>query len=273
MEPDTNQDRILRYLYGDVSSAEIDAFENEPAEDQQLREALEHESAFNRLIPPGTSSPMDKYLLEEGRDRLEETLRDHYATPVSGSTNYWRTATFALAAAALLLIGISISQPENEETAERPETLDILSVEFLDGPSSDDRVRISARVISVREIEGDATDPEIQAYLAGAIDLREDVGQRLDILDRLSRIPSDSPVLVALESTLANDPNPGVRLKAVEALAGHTSRPSVRRVMLNALTNDINPGIRVAVIDTLKDATEPDLYGRIQRVASTEQNP
>jgi len=66
-----------------------------------------------------------------------------------------------------------------------------------------------------------------------------------------------SPDIVqALTATLRNDPNPGVRKKAADALASFRMSPEIRGAFLHALRNDRNPAIRVVAVDRLAAAAK-----------------
>jgi HEAT repeat protein len=50
------------------------------------------------------------------------------------------------------------------------------------------------------------------------------------------------------------DRNPGVRMKAIEALQGFEQDPEVRQALFNALQSDDNSGVRVEAINILLNA-------------------
>jgi hypothetical protein len=299
LDPDTQQEKVLRYLYGDMSNAEIEAFEREIQQDEALRNRLEEEQRFNRIVPLGSGDPPDSALLERGRQELDRALRQEKRTrwlPNLGNRSRgWKVFPYAVAAAALLLVGVSMDWTETPtdqanriDSASRvdstnrvdlasrdtsPTPSDILDIVVTEVDPFSNRIRFTARVVTLKEIEGAADDPSIQAYLAQAIGSDTGPGIRLDLLERLDRVPEHSPVLDALIRVLTNDPNPAVRLKAVSALASHVGNPLVRRAFLSALSNDVNPGVRVLVIDALQNVTQQDLAGGVRRVAETDRNP
>ena len=54
-----------------------------------------------------------------------------------------------------------------------------------------------------------------------------------------------------MSEALRHDPNPAVRLKAIEALRGTGSEPDVQSAILAALAGDDNSGVRIQALDTL----------------------
>jgi hypothetical protein len=61
----------------------------------------------------------------------------------------------------------------------------------------------------------------------------------------------DAEVRTALLDTLANDPNPNVRLAAVDALAPRAADPEVQRRLVEVLADDGAPLVQIAVADAL----------------------
>jgi hypothetical protein len=61
----------------------------------------------------------------------------------------------------------------------------------------------------------------------------------------------DPEVRSALLDTLANDPNPNVRLAAVDALAPRAADPDVQRRLVEVLRGDGSPLVQIAVADAL----------------------
>ena len=76
----------------------------------------------------------------------------------------------------------------------------------------------------------------------------------------------------ALVDRLLNDPNPGVRLKAIEGLKALGGDPQVRQTLARVLQNDANPGVRIEAIDLLTAHRDPSLVGLLQGVMRKEDN-
>jgi HEAT repeat protein len=66
--------------------------------------------------------------------------------------------------------------------------------------------------------------------------------------------PASPDIVRALTATLKKDPNPGVRKKAADALAGFAITPEIRSAFLEALNGDKNPAVRLVAIETLSSA-------------------
>jgi HEAT repeat protein len=53
---------------------------------------------------------------------------------------------------------------------------------------------------------------------------------------------------------VSTDPNPGVRLKAIEALRGYGRDAQVQQTLLDALDQDDNSGVRIEAVNALSVA-------------------
>jgi hypothetical protein len=76
----------------------------------------------------------------------------------------------------------------------------------------------------------------------------------------------------ALLDALSHDPNPGVRLKAIEGLKSWAGNVEVRRTLANVLLKDDNPGVRVQAIDLLTTHHDDSIVGVLQDVVQKEDN-
>jgi HEAT repeat protein len=96
----------------------------------------------------------------------------------------------------------------------------------------------------------------------------------MDSLDLLTQNPNDTNVREALIYALRYDSNPGVRLKAVGALAPYVKGDvRVRDVVLEALLNDSNSGVRTQALHALEPVrVDSSVRSVLERLASNDQN-
>jgi len=71
---------------------------------------------------------------------------------------------------------------------------------------------------------------------------------------------------------LEHDPNPGVRLRAMDALQPYAGAPEVRSALAKALLADDNPGIRTQAIDLLVLKKGDAIVGLLQELVQKESN-
>lgn len=101
--------------------------------------------------------------------------------------------------------------------------------------------------------------------------------QQRPAVERLSGIltsakqqhPSDR-MIDELITSLALDPSPNVRLRALEALYGHADKDVVRAGVLASLSRESNPLVQVAMIDFLAAARDHDARPALERMSISE---
>ena len=127
----------------------------------------------------------------------------------------------------------------------------------------DGRVAITFDVTTRREIDGKPTDPEVAKLLAYLVSHNADnAGEKSRAIELVSEHFAGAPataspeIVAALTQTLRADPNPGVRKKAADALAGFAMTPEIRGAFLDALKSDKNPAVRLAAVDALAAAAK-----------------
>jgi HEAT repeats len=128
-------------------------------------------------------------------------------------------------------------------------------------PDAQGRIGVSFDMESRRTVVGRPDDPAMAKLLAYLVSRSaQTAGEKSQAIEQVSshygsRVAPASPEIVrALTATLRKDPNPGVRKKAADALAGFTVTPEIRAAFLEALNGDKNPAVRLVAIDTLSAA-------------------
>ncbi len=127
----------------------------------------------------------------------------------------------------------------------------------------DGRVAITFDVTTRHEIDGRPTDPEVAKLLAYLVSHNADnAGEKSRAIELVSEhfagahAAASPEIVAALTKTLRTDPNPGVRKKAADALAGFAPTPEIRVAFLDALKSDKNPAVRLAAVDALAAAAK-----------------
>ena len=121
------------------------------------------------------------------------------------------------------VVTISAPAPITQQDLEKID-LDGIRVEPQTG-SADPEVELQLRSPKPRVMQGTPDDAEIRRVLAYVIGHSHqfDDGARLDSIDALRPKANDPQVRAAMSEALRHDPNPAVRLKAIEALRGSGS--------------------------------------------------
>ena len=105
-------------------------------------------------------------------------------------------------------------------------------------------------------IVGAPDDADVQRALTYVLanGQRFDSSARMDSLDVLRTRCADPEVRRAVCTAALSDRNPGVRIKALEALQGFEQDSTVQQTLIGALQNDNNSGVRVEAINLLFNA-------------------
>lgn len=128
-------------------------------------------------------------------------------------------------------------------------------------PDAQGRIGVSFDMESRRTVVGRPDDPAMAKLLAYLVSRSSQTsGEKSQAIEQVSshystRVAPASPDIVrALTATLKKDPNPGVRKKAADALAGFAVTPEIRGAFLDALNGDKNPAVRLVAIEALSAA-------------------
>jgi hypothetical protein len=95
---------------------------------------------------------------------------------------------------------------------------------------------------------------DLLAYLvSGAAGTDGARGKAIDLVSRNfgPQQPASPEIVRVLVRTLRTDPNPGVRKKAADALAGLSPTPEIRDAFVAALQSDKNPAVRIVAVESL----------------------
>jgi hypothetical protein len=128
-------------------------------------------------------------------------------------------------------------------------------------PDAQGRIGVSFDSETRRTVVGRPDDPAMAKLLAYLVSRSAQTsGEKSQAIEQVSshygsRVSPASPDIVrALTATLKKDPNPGVRKKAADALAGFAITPEIRSAFLEALNGDKNPAVRLVAIEALSSA-------------------
>jgi HEAT repeat protein len=135
------------------------------------------------------------------------------------------------------------------------------------------RVRIDYERALPETVQGSVNDPQIQALLVMASRNTVNSGLRMDSVALLQQNPDDPAARESLIYSLRSDSNPGVRLKAEEALTPMVKQDvRVRNALLESLLNDNNPGVRAAALKAL-EAVRNDTSVRLALTQLAKEDP
>lgn len=149
--------------------------------------------------------------------------------------------------------GVTVT-PSNNGPAQAPPTqASIAGIRDIQQDPNTNKVSIKYDTLQPQTAEGDLNDQRIQQLLLYAARNNGNTGVRLNSVTLLTQQPNDAKAREALKASLRYDSNPGVRMKALEALAPHIKDDAtVRDVVLEVLLHDNNGGVRSLALQTLQ---------------------
>ncbi|MBI4550647.1 MAG: HEAT repeat domain-containing protein [Candidatus Latescibacteria bacterium] len=136
--------------------------------------------------------------------------------------------------------------------------VEITNVQFLDADAKDGQIEFIFEAIRPVHIKGDINDPRIQKVLTYAIINEQNPGVRLRAVNAIKSSPpqsSDSEIKAALITALKTDDNPGVRNDAFAALQKYPFDEDIKNAFLYVLTHDTNAALRITAINVLQTVT------------------
>ncbi|HUI65459.1 MAG TPA: HEAT repeat domain-containing protein [Bacteroidota bacterium] len=167
-----------------------------------------------------------------------------------GRTFFPASASAERATVDMPVVGASGTHPEEGETR-------ITNIRFIDPGARSGQVEFTFDALTPVRMRGSVDDPQIQKVLTHAILNEENPGVRLRAVNAISAGPTegqDREVKSALIQALENDRNAGVRREALSALRRMPFDSQIKKALLHTLTSDANPGLRVSAINALDSA-------------------
>jgi hypothetical protein len=155
-----------------------------------------------------------------------------------------------------------------------PDQASISGIRSISQQPGSNQVEITYDTVIPQKVEGSLNDQRIQQLLLFAARNNTNSGLRMDSVDILIRQPEDARIREALKAALLYDSNPGVRLKALEALGPYVKEDiTVRNALLQALENDSNPGVRAQAIQLLQVVrVDGSVRELLQRLAQQDES-
>ncbi len=257
------QSSLSLYLYGELDFAREEQIENHLAECAACQLSLAREKQWHTLAnAQGQEPPLD--LLAECRQQLRPALARETAPPATVrswwrwgnpfqiSTNRW-SAQVALAS---LLVGVGFASARliDHGSLQLPQTN---QMSLINSPNTlirdiqtGDSGQVKIIVDQEKEILGSIDDPNIHGLLlVGA--RQPEPGVRfwaVQLLNQQNAAGNTDDVRQVLFNAVRNDPNPAVRLEAIDGLRRYGSDPAALEAIKFVLEHDEDPGVRIQAI-------------------------
>ncbi len=275
MDIQEKRERVLLFIYGELSPEQERAFRSELETDAELKRLLEEERRFDALYSPSQADPAPAPLVDESRLLLRAALRREQRRSRWSSLwdhsrwGLWLRPAFALCFGLLLGWGLVAKGPRAEGAFALG---DVVGLRVLHYDKASGRTQLSVRMLTEQKIEGHIGDEAVQMLLVSALHSSERDADRLQAVDWLEPKSDQLEIRRALIEALRADENPGVRVKAAEVLAGMAAEKDVRQVFRQALQQDANMGVRVAAIEAIASFRDSATLDLMQRLMVHDEN-
>jgi anti-sigma factor RsiW len=287
---------IPNYCYGEVSSEVEEAVESHLASCPACRTELARHQKFIELLDE-RETLSDAGMLLRCRAELSRTLRQEIAAEARHGAGWrgwhhaveylrelsrvhipFRVPVGAMALVALGFVGARYT-PEKFGGVRAAVAEPLFSnVRSVEPNSSSGQVQIAVDEVRRRIVSGNMQDPEIQSLLLAGVREGENPNVRLDSITVLrggaagGGTTDSAQLRQALLGALENDPNAGVRLKALEGLKQFAGDAAVRTTVANVLLKDDSAAVRVQAIDLLTAHHDDSIVGILQNAVQKEDN-
>ena len=144
----------------------------------------------------------------------------------------------------------------------------ISNVRFMDSDLSDGMLEIGFEAVRPVQIRGTVDDPGIQRVLTFTVLNEQNPGVRLRAVNAVSaseRLHAEQEIKDALVTALQTDSNDGVRGVAFNALSRYPFDEEIRDAMIHTLVFDENPALRINAINRLQEQVPASYDENLER--------
>jgi anti-sigma factor RsiW len=266
------QSSLSLYLYGELDFAAEENLETHLAECAACQLSLAREKQWHTFTNGQVQEPPFD-LLAECRQQLRPAIARENVPPAANVRSWWRwgnpfeisaTRWSSQIALASLLVALGFASARLlDHGSWRPFTVNQMGLlnpanAFVRDVQADDKGVVRIVLEQESAITGQIDDPNVRSLLLSA-SRQSDVGVRFYSLQILNRqagdLRNDDPrnddLRQVFFDSVRNDPNPAVRLEAVEGLRRFSADPGALEVLKFVLEHDDDPGVRSQAINVL----------------------
>jgi len=292
-----NQDRIVLFLYEELTEREQTELENHLQECAVCNESFEQQKSFHAALAEDAGPwnvPSD--LLVESRRALANELDRIESKP--WNRGWWRLPSFSFVVTpmrllewtTLVAVGLAAGVYVNSSgfrPVSSPSSAPLLSgisgsgsesvsnLRIVNSDAATGNVELIGDMVRPMHFQGNIMDESVQQLLVGAMRDGRNPSSRMSAVELLSRQPDNRQVKEALIRALIEDDNLGVRLKALQTLKPFANKDKdVQAAFMNALAYDEAAGVRVQAIEALRPLAHDDSVSKtVQEVTKDDDNP
>lgn len=260
------QSSLSLYLYGELDFAREEALESHLAECASCQLSLAREKQWHAFTNAQAQEPPFD-LLAECRQQLRPAVARESAPPPS-VRRWWRwsnpfdisfTRWSSQIALASLLVFVGFASARwldhhslGSSAGNQMSVLDPSNALIRD-IQTDNSGMVRIVIDQEREIAGHINDANIRSLLLSGA-RQPDAGVRFYIMQLLTQesgMQGTDDLRQVLFDAVRNDPNPAVRVEAINGLGRFSADPAALETIKFVLEHDDNPGVRYHAIDIL----------------------
>ena len=269
MEHETYKKQLILYSYNELKKEERNEFERHLLGCESCKNELEELKRVHHLIKVNLVEELDEDTLFESRQELLAEIRNLKRKKFTFQ-KIWELFTlpsptnlkiaYSFAAVVLMLTasyffyfnkaGNQLSSGGNIASADSKLT----NLQFINSNLENGEVEITYEQIVPVKLKGNVNDAEIQKVLAKSLIDNDNPGIRLKAVNAIyseKRSTASGVVKDALIKAMMYDNNPGVRKEAMNALCNIPFDEKISDAMIYVLQNDKNSGLRIQAINCL----------------------
>ncbi|MDP3148184.1 MAG: HEAT repeat domain-containing protein [Ignavibacteria bacterium] len=274
MEHETYKKQLILYSYNELKKEERNEFERHLLGCGSCKNELEELKRVHHLIKVNLVEELDEDTLFESRQELLAEIRNLKRKKFTFQ-KIWELFTlpsptnlkiaYSFAAVVLMLTasyffyfnkaGNQLSSAGNIASADSKLT----NLQFINSNLENGEVEITYEQIVPVKLKGNVNDAEIQKVLAKSLIDNENPGIRLKAVNAIyseKRSTASGVVKDALIKAMMYDNNPGVRKEAMNALCNIPFDEKISGAMIYVLQNDKNSGLRIQAINCLNEKND-----------------
>ncbi len=274
MEHENYKEQLILYSYNELKKEERNEFERHLLGCESCKNELEELKRIHQLVKVNLVEEIDEDTLFESRQELLAEIRNlkrkkftllkiwelfTLPSPTNLKIAYSSTAVVLMVTASYFFYfdkaGNQLASGNNIVTADSKLT----NLQFVNSDFEKGEVEITYDQIVPVKLKGNVNDTEIQKVLAKSLIDNENPGIRLKAVNAIyseKRSTASGVVKDALVKAMMYDNNPGVRKEAMNALCNLPFDDKISDAIIYVLQNDKNSGLRIQAINCLNEKND-----------------
>lgn len=271
MEHENFKKQLIIYGYNELKKEERNEFERHLLGCASCKNELEELKRIHQLVKVNLVEELDEDTLFESRQELLAEIRNlkrkkftlqkvweffTLPSPANLRIAYSFATVVLMVTASYFFYFAKVGNQSASGSGIASNDSKLTNLQFVNTDFENGEVEITYEQIVPVKLKGNVNDTEIQKVLAKSLIDNENPGIRLKAVNAIyseKRSTSSGVVKEALIKAMMYDDNPGVRKEAMNALCNIPFDEKISDAMIYVLQNDKNSGLRVQAINCLDE--------------------